>query len=60
MVGMMSLSLVIMLLTTGNIMATFYLLVTFALIVTWATRYPGSKAEAERRIAAGEKIGWLK
>lgn len=60
MVGMMSLSLVIMLLTTGNFIATFYLLITFTAIVTWATRYPGSKEEAERRIAAGEKIGWLK
>lgn len=60
MVGMMSLSLVIMLLTTGNFIATFYLLITFTVIVTWATRYPGSKEEAERRIAAGERIGWLK
>jgi uncharacterized membrane protein YbaN (DUF454 family) len=60
MVAVMSTSLVVMFLTTGNIMATLYLLITFALIVTWATRYPGSKEEAERRIAAGEKIGWLK
>lgn len=60
MVAVMSTSLVIMLLTTGNILATSYLLLTFTLIVTWATRYPGSKEEAERRIAAGEKIGWLK
>ena len=60
MVAVMSTSLVVMLLTTGNLMATLYLLITFTLIVTWASRYPGSKAEAERRIDAGEKIGWLK
>lgn len=60
MVAVMSTSLAVMFLTTGNIMATLYLLITFALIVTWAVRYPGSKEEAERRIAAGEKIGWLK
>lgn len=60
MVIVMSLSLTIMLLTTGNFMATMYLLILFAVIVTWASRYPESKEEAERRIAAGEKIGWLK
>jgi hypothetical protein len=60
MVIVMTLSLTVMLLTTGNFMATTYLLVLFAVIVAWASRYPGSKEEAERRIAAGEKIGWLK
>ena len=56
----MASSLAVMFWGTGNAMATLYLFITFALIVTWAWRYPGSKAEAERRIAAGEKIGWLK
>ena len=60
MVAVMTTSLVFMFLTTGNLVATSLLLLTFTLIVTWATRYPGSKEEAERRIAAGEKIGWLK
>jgi hypothetical protein len=34
--------------------------IMFGLIIIWATRYPGSKEEAQRRIDAGEKIGWLK
>lgn len=60
MVAVMSTSIAIMLIGTGNIMATFYLLMLFTVIVIWASRYPGSQAEAERRIEAGEKIGWLK
>jgi len=60
MVAVMSTSLVVFFLTLANVKATIYMAITFALIIVWATRYPGSKAEAERRIDAGEKIGWLK
>jgi len=60
MVVVMSTSLVVFFLTLANVKATIYMAITFALIIVWATRYPGSKAEAERRIDAGEKIGWLK
>jgi len=60
MMAVMSTSLAVMYWGTGNPMATLYLFLLFAAIVTWAWRYPGSKAEAERRIAAGEKLGWLK
>jgi len=60
MVGVMSTSLAFMYFGTGNEKATLYMFITFALIVFWAWRYPGSQAEAERRIEAGEKIGWLK
>jgi len=60
MVAVMSTSLGFMYFGTGNIKATLYMFIMFALIVIWAWRYPGSKAEAERRIEAGEKIGWLK
>ena len=28
--------------------------------LVWAWRYPGSHAEYDRRVAAGERIGWLK
>lgn len=28
--------------------------------LVWAWRYPGSHAEYDRRVASGEKIGWLK
>jgi uncharacterized membrane protein YbaN (DUF454 family) len=60
MVIVMSISLLVFFFTVANIKATIYMAITFALIVTWAWRYPGSRAESERRIAAGEKIGWLK
>tara|TARA_B110000977_G_C10922125_1_gene433540 strand:- start:138 stop:611 length:474 start_codon:yes stop_codon:yes gene_type:complete len=60
MVAVMTSSLVVFFLTVANVKATIYMAITFALIIVWATRYPGSKAEAERRIDAGEKIGWLK
>ena len=60
MVFVMSTSLVVFFLTVANIKATIYMAITFGLIILWATRYPGTKAEAERRIKAGEMIGWLK
>ena len=60
MVVVMASSLVVFFLTVANVKATIYMAITFALIIGWATRYPGSRAEAERRIKAGEKIGWLK
>ena len=60
MVAVMSTSLGFMFFGTGNVKATIYMAITFALIIIWAWRYPGTKAEAERRIEAGEKIGWLK
>ena len=60
MVAVMTTSLVVFFLTVANVKATIYMAITFALIIVWATRYPGTKAEAERRIEAGEKIGWLK
>jgi|TARA_R110000851_G_scaffold170671_4_gene317017 hypothetical protein len=60
MVAVMASSLVVFFLTVANVKATIYMAITFALIISWATRYPGSRAEAERRIKAGEKIGWLK
>jgi len=59
-VAVMSTSLGFMFFGTGNVKATLYMFITFALIVIWAWRYPGTKAEAERRLEAGEKIGWLK
>jgi uncharacterized membrane protein YbaN (DUF454 family) len=34
--------------------------VFFALVLIWASRYPGSLEEAERRKSNGEKLGWLK
>jgi len=53
-------SLVIMWFTTHNVKLVVGMAVFFALILIWASRYPGSKEEADRRIAAGEKLGWFK
>ena len=60
MMAVMSTSLAAMYFGTGNPKATLYLFILFALIVIWAWRYPGSKEEAQRRIDAGEKLGWFK
>jgi len=60
MVVVMSTSLAIIWFTTYNINVTIYVSGIMAAVVIWASRYPGSKEEAERRIKAGEKIGWLK
>lgn len=56
----MDVSLIILWLATHNIKLVAGLGVLFALIVIWASRLPGSKEEADRRIAAGEKLGWFK
>ena len=46
--------------STGNLNAVLWSGGFMALVAIWAWRYPGSVAEQERRIAAGEKIAWLK
>ena len=56
----MDASLVIMWFATHNWKATLGMGIFFILILFWAQRFPGSKEEAERRKAAGEKLGWLK
>ena len=53
-------SLIIMWFTTHNIRAIIGMSIFFAMIIAWASRYPGSREEADRRKAAGEKIGWFK
>lgn len=59
MVGMMSLSLVLM--YTGGvavvgIVSTAVLMLSVAV---WAWRFPGNVAEYDRRISLGERIGWF-
>jgi uncharacterized membrane protein YbaN (DUF454 family) len=56
----MDFSLVTVWFATHNWKAVAGMSVFFALILIWASRYPGSLEEAERRKANGEKIGWLK
>jgi hypothetical protein len=55
----MDASLVIMWFATHNWKAVAGMSVFFALIILWAYRLPGSKEEAERRKASGEKLGWF-
>ena len=56
----MDASLVMMWFATHNWKAVAGMSVFFALVLIWASRYPGTKEESDRRKAAGEKIGWLK
>ena len=56
----MDASLVILWFATQNWKAVAGMSVFFALVLIWASRYPSTKEESDRRKAAGEKIGWLK
>jgi uncharacterized membrane protein YbaN (DUF454 family) len=56
----MDLSLVIMWFATNNWKAVAGMSIFFALCILWASRFPGSREEADRRKAAGEKLGWFK
>jgi uncharacterized membrane protein YbaN (DUF454 family) len=60
MVGMMSLSLVLM--WTGGVkpVGIISTAILMALVAVWAWRFPGSVQEFDRRKQQGEKIGWLK
>ncbi len=60
MLGMMSLSLVLMF--TGGVkpIGIVSTAVFMALVAVWACRYPNSVEEHDRRKAEGRKIGWLK
>lgn len=59
MLGMMSLSLVLM--YTGNVPARgiIYTGIFMACVAVWAWRYPSSVEEHDLRIAQGRKIGWF-
>jgi uncharacterized membrane protein YbaN (DUF454 family) len=60
MIGMMSLSLVLM--WTGGVkpVGIISTAILMALVAVWAWRFPGSVQEYDRRKQQGEKIGWLK
>jgi uncharacterized membrane protein YbaN (DUF454 family) len=59
MLGMMSLSLVLM--YTGGVKPIGIISTAcfMALVAIWAWRYPSSVAEHDRRIEEGRKIGWF-
>jgi uncharacterized protein len=60
MLGMMSLSLILM--WTGGVkpIGIISTAVVMALVAVWAWRFPGSIEEYDRRKQKGEKIAWLK
>ena len=53
-------SLIIVWFSTHNVRAVVGMGIFFALVIFWASRYPGSREESDRRKASGEKIGWFK
>jgi uncharacterized membrane protein YbaN (DUF454 family) len=60
MVLMMTSTVIITHLVTGNIFAVFYSSTAMILVAIWAWRFPGSNEEHQRRIDAGKRIAWLK
>jgi hypothetical protein len=60
MLGMMSLSLILMF--TGGVkpIGIISTAIFMAIVAIWAWRFPGSVEEHQRRINNGEKVGWLK
>lgn len=60
MIVVMSSSLAFLWFGTGNLAAVLWSGGSMLLVAVWAWRYPGSVEEQERRIAAGEKIAWLR
>jgi uncharacterized membrane protein YbaN (DUF454 family) len=59
MLGMMTLSLVLMYTSGVPWLGINFTAMTMALVAIWAWRYPGSVEEYDRRIAAKERIGWI-
>lgn len=60
MLGMMSLSLVLMYSSGVKPIGVISTAVFMAIVAVWAWRYPSSVEEHDRRKETGEKIGWLK
>ena len=60
MLGMMSLSLILMTISGVKPIGIISTACFMALVAIWAWRFPGSVEEHDRRKEAGEKIGWFK
>jgi len=56
----MASSLAILWHTTHNLNALLWSSGFMALVAIWAWRYPATKAIADKRIAEGKKVAWLK
>jgi uncharacterized membrane protein YbaN (DUF454 family) len=59
MIGMMSLSLILMWSTGVKPIGIISTALFMACVALWAWRWPGSVEEHDRRIAEGRKIGWF-
>ena len=59
MIGMMTLSLVLMYTSGVSLKGINFTAMTMSLVAIWAWRFPGSVEEYDRRVAAKEKIGWF-
>ena len=59
MIGMMTLSLVLMTISGVKPIGIISTAVFMALVAVWAWRYPSSVEEHDKRIAEGKKIGWF-
>lgn len=59
MLGMMSLSLVLMYTSNVPLRGVIYTAIFMACVAVWAWRYPSSVEEHDKRIAEGRKIGWF-
>lgn len=59
MLGMMSLSLILMSLGSVPLRGIIYTAIFMALVAVWAWRYPSSVEEHDKRIAEGRKVGWF-
>ena len=60
MIVVMSSSLAFLWFSTGNLAAVAWSGGFMALVASWAWRYPSTLEEHQRRLDAGERIGWLK
>jgi uncharacterized membrane protein YbaN (DUF454 family) len=60
MIGMMSLSLVLMATGGVKLIGIISTAVFMALVAVWAWRYPSSVEEHQRRVDNNEKIGWFR
>jgi uncharacterized membrane protein YbaN (DUF454 family) len=60
MIGMMSLSLILMYTSGVKPIGIISTAIVMAIVAVWAWKYPGSVEEWQRRTDAGEKTGWLK
>lgn len=60
MLGTMATTLLILWLTTGNLVAVSWSASFMTLVAIWGWRYPGSVEEHDRRVAEGKRVAWLK